>query len=625
MNNLYFLYFKNYNILILKITWSDTIDDNNYVIINSDNTVAWSHDETKLFIIDDKIYFFVSRNKNLVMYSQLLNSWNSTWTNYEVIYDNNVQNIMYSVVLDDQKRFHIILSSDWYLGATWYLMYTYKYYTDWSDKWKSNLQNDITSDAFNYNPINKIVNFAPKLFIKNNILYVASVSHMWYSYDKYGSYILQTKNLGDSNSKFVTNKYPVVNDPIFFVWTQNNGCYLNTYPSIYVDNDNVIHYLFSKRSLGNANYSNYANIHYAQSTNWYWYSVNSYVSCMTNNLGNIDTNNWTLIKNIISEDEKEYGNIYYSVCFVDNLLEKWCIFSGSNSRIIMKYDTSLTVNNCFINTDLTFGNENFVLAQNPSITTNSDQNLIKNLEQAVNDIVTNRMQSDILNGITTFPFVPGTTKKIRMAIIMKSNNEKKNVKVNDISIKYNANSSYDNKTNNYEIKIKSLSSLLLTAPSDGLSRNAIIYVSNSTNSINSTSKTSQMQSTQSITQSLTWSYTALNINSGANINIIKTWTFSVINGWLFQIIQDGKYEIEINFNFSVDVPILQDVFFNLLSWGTELQKKTCNTSNFFDIGKIKTIVNVVGTYDFSLYFKSSIVGTNNITFDNVNIFVNKLI
>ena len=126
-----------------------------------------------------------------------------------------------------------------------------------------------------------------------------------------------------------------------------------------------------------------------------------------------------------------------------------------------------------------------------------------------------------------------------------------------------------------------------------------------------------------ITQSLTSTFSLLNSNNGAylNINYLNNYYSIDTSNGLINLLESGLYEIDMLFNFSISNNIIANLSFGI-DGTTVLQGNTNNVGNVFNLMTLKTIINVTTTKKIGLYMSTNTNCT--ITVNNLNIIIKKI-
>ena len=196
------------------------------------------------------------------------------------------------------------------------------------------------------------------------------------------------------------------------------------------------------------------------------------------------------------------------------------------------------------------------------------------------------MTSGQLNQASSFNFTNSTVISMRFAIILQTINPFITPQVTDLSINYSLSGYQLNVTNQYIIKIKTLSLVSFTPPNDGKSRTAYVYItdgsSSGTTQTTSLIYTEIVQNTNPITQTLTNSYAKLSTNNGLYLtnNNINNTTYTIDNSEnSIRINSTGQYKIELSFDYSVSDAIT--TYFSIDGIYQEALKSN-NVSNIYD-------------------------------------------
>lgn len=496
------------------------------------------------------------------------------------------------------------------------LFYTYKSSSGSSNDWTTNMIVDITPDLACGNKIDALTytgDFMPSIYIRNNILYITCYGTIWNNMfgNKPVGVKLYTKNLSQTFSNFTPNKYMISRPGITF-----NTTYLSSYNiSIYVDKNSVIH-IFA--ILVNA--SSQPKTYYYRSLDQSNVITNTKVSALTNSSGNISALYWNQIINSILNENTNGAEAYYSLCYDDANYQTWYIFSALEYRKIIIYDK---ITETFtINTDAVFANETFTSPVSTNLPTDFDQLTLRILEEAI-DTITNRMTGTMFNAATSFPIM-NDILNIRFAIILRSASSTINPQTNSMKIKYGANAQYQRKTDLYTIKIRNLSSLSITPPNDGNTRNAILYLTNGSSAAIDVpqSNFAQFETTQAITQQTNTTYSILDTSNGVLMKKISGTVGFIIDGNNISINATGTYYIDILFDINVDIFTYNKLEFSIDGLKT-LSSKITNGNSMVDRIYLKTLMTVSNApHTFGLYIKSTNIC--NMVCENVMIIIKKL-
>jgi len=94
------------------------------------------------------------------------------------------------------------------IGNGCYLLFTYKTIGDTTTNiWLTNTQNDISSEANNGVTKQRTYDVFPKMYIRNNMIYMVSFGNHWNNIRSLSNplYKLSTKDLSNANSKFINH------------------------------------------------------------------------------------------------------------------------------------------------------------------------------------------------------------------------------------------------------------------------------------------------------------------------------------------------------------------------------------------------------------------------------------
>lgn len=461
-----------------------------------------------------------------------------------------------------------------------------------------------------------------------------STEYLSVNYNKYYS-----KDISVINSRFVNNNQPI-NKSLYFNISEidislmsNKQFYYNSkQPSIIVDNNNTIHVISNipNNYKNNNNLRTYRNYHFL-TTDDASYKTNIKATAITKSTKSLTTQEfrWTNIKDFILSDSSNSQTALYALCYQFTGYDNWYVFNTTlNPRLIMQFNTTTLVYS--INTNISsFNGEQlttYIKAFPPNIT--QDEKTIIVLEDAVN-VAFNQMTSGQLNQASSFNFTNSTVISMRFAIILQTINPFITPQVTDLSINYSLSGYQLNVTNQYIIKIKTLSLVSFTPPNDGQSRTAYVYItdgsSSGTTQTTSLIYTEIVQNTNPITQTLTNSYAKLSTNNGLYLtnNNINNTTYTIDNSEnSIRINSTGQYKIELSFDYSVSDAIT--TYFSIDGIYQEALKSN-NVSNIYDRVMISRVQNVsTGVYNFILYVKTDSVGNPTINVQNLKIYVQKI-
>ena len=547
-----------------------------------------------------------------------------------------------------------------------FIVYTYKSFSNSSSAWITNSQFDICTgttsgfaQAIYRNPNSSTsecyssCDQYPKLYLKNNILHMVTLGNHYNGYLNGGGNLANysteylsvnynkyySKDTKDVNSRFVNNNQPINKSLYFniseyyFSLTSNRQLYYNSkQPSIIVDNNNTIHVISNITSNYRTNIAEriYRNYHFL-TTDDASYKTNIKATAITKSTKSLTTQEfrWTNIKDFILSDSSNSQTALYALCYQFTGYDNWYVFNTTlNPRLIMQFNTTTLVYS--INTNISsFNGEQlttYTQAFLPNIT--QDEKTIKVLEDAVN-VAFNQMTSGQLNQASSFNFTNSTVISMRFAIILQTINPFITPQVTDLTINYSLSGYQLNVTNQYIIKIKTLSLVSFTPPNDGQSRTAYVYItdgsSSGTTQTTSLIYTEIVQNTNPITQTLTNSYAKLSTNNGLYLtnNNINNTTYTIDNSVnSIRINSTGQYKIELSFDYSVSDAIT--TYFSIDGIYQEALKSN-NVSNIYDRVMISRVQNVsTGVYNFILYVKTDSVGNPTINVQNLKIYVQKI-
>ena len=626
----------------------------------------------------NKVYYYVRYNatiqNSLVLGSRTFDTTESVVPSYILSNTNaNVYTVGYGDMVVDRtyNRIYIVYSTHTYQvsNTTYsnkehdrYIVYTWKNMSDASTAWLSNTQIDICSgtgsgfsQAIYKNPnLTLADNFSsvdqyPKLYLKGNILHMVTLGTHYNSYYnfkpttevreylQYNFYKYYKKDISTLTSRFINNNQPINKSQYFniynFSYSINRQFYLyNMYPSLLVDNNNTIHVLCNCQS----NYTEYTTNKIRLLRNYHFltmddsnYKINKKATAITKSVSPLTIPNWTQIRDFILSDSSNSQTAFYVVCYQIGEYDRWNVFNGLLApRLIMQYNR--TTNEYLINTNIIYTSE--TLLQPTTTFYNNcpeDERTIKVLEEAMN-YTQNQMSSQQLNIASNFgslinPVVSG----LRFAIILQTNDTTTTPQTSDLQINYSLGGYQLNVTNNYVIKIKSLSLVSFTPPNDNQTRQAFIYVtdgsSSGTTTVSTFNYTQIVQNINPITQVLSQSYAILSSNNGAYLTNEYTsntlYYINTLNGGTIRINNSGSYKIDISFDYSVSDIVT--TYFSIDGVNQEVIKSN-NVSNVYDRVSTSTIVKSITTYNFSLYMKTDSNLTPNISIQNLKIYIQKI-
>jgi len=227
-------------------------------------------------------------------------------------------------------------------------------------------------------------------------------------------------------------------------------------------------------------------VYYFRSIDQNVVNTNQKVSTLTNSNGNTSTQFWNSLTSSILSENTSGETAWYTLCYETASYQTWYVFSGSNSRqIVIKNKTSNTYT---INSNNTsFTSSTFTSPTTNPLPSNADEITIKILEEAMNYSF-NQMSGSQFNLASTYPALTNVLN-LRFAIILQSQTPSINPSTLGLTLNYNGMYYYQRQTQNYNIKIKSLSTVSLTPPSDNITRTAYVYISDGSSSATTSSIT----------------------------------------------------------------------------------------------------------------------------------------